>query len=742
MKNIETIQYSARFPYTWLEFKDSEMPFYLRMKTFNPFIPHDMKNSSLPGIYFNFEIISNTSKQLYVTIIAVERNLTAYHTNKKTFKTRVIEQPDYIFCEMTANVDKPYSNMGQMGIGVMSGSSSYYAGWTHLHPFYEYALRNFKLPNLDDTEGYKPDMPELPADFPKTDGRNMDHGKAITDESMINSEQGLYCAVASSIKLQSGQKSSSTFLTTWYYPNHYSELNADERIDNGETPDKLNKVGHYYENFFGNATEVASYMKDNFNTLSLNTSEFQRNFYASTVPVFILNQVNSQLNSLITNCSLSKNGAFGVNDDGGLVGASVGGPVNWLNLDVNIYGSILYTCLFPELLSSALEDMRERQHSDGSIGGLRSDWPSDYIQVVMSLFFWTNDTAYLRSYWQSIKNIIQYSLDKLDRDKDQMPEIYSHNNGCSYDNIPMHGMASYIQSQWLSAIEAAMSGAETMHDWEAAKEYKKIFEKGKKLMVDKLWTGEYFRLYNNEKGYFGINNGCLTDQLFGQWIALQSNLGSITDEDKIEKSITAVIKNNFENGYMLKNCSYPGEPFMGVMRDSVWNDQDNTSWSGVELAFASFMLYRGHYNEALQIIQTVEDRYRKNGLYWSHQEAAGHYIRDVSAWGIINGLLGLSVNQGEYYFNPVIKDSSYTLFFALPSGTFHFICNTNTIEIKVLTGKWPIRKIILPSSFKGMTKLEIKPTGKTFVLKKEKNKIFVEFEQNIVLEDGNSIVVK
>ncbi len=53
LKAVENIEYTARFPFINMKFTDPEMPFDIEMETFTPFIPHDAKNSSLPGAYFN-----------------------------------------------------------------------------------------------------------------------------------------------------------------------------------------------------------------------------------------------------------------------------------------------------------------------------------------------------------------------------------------------------------------------------------------------------------------------------------------------------------------------------------------------------------------------------------------------------------------------------------------------------------------------------------------------------------------
>ena len=45
-----------------LDFKDEKFPANVTMSTFNPFIPRDAKNSSLPAAFFEIEIENTTSK--------------------------------------------------------------------------------------------------------------------------------------------------------------------------------------------------------------------------------------------------------------------------------------------------------------------------------------------------------------------------------------------------------------------------------------------------------------------------------------------------------------------------------------------------------------------------------------------------------------------------------------------------------------------------------------------------------
>jgi len=138
MSAVEKIEYSARFPFSYMTFTDSEMPLKIELEAFSPFIPNDVKNSSLPGVYFNFKITSLSEKNVKVMIVASQRNLVGYDVTEKYFTGKLEEKPGYKFFDQSAGgMDTAVSSFGQMGMASVSDSSTHYIGWEHKHPYYE-----------------------------------------------------------------------------------------------------------------------------------------------------------------------------------------------------------------------------------------------------------------------------------------------------------------------------------------------------------------------------------------------------------------------------------------------------------------------------------------------------------------------------------------------------------------------------------------------------------------------------
>jgi len=676
------------------------------MEAFSPFIPHDVKNSSLPGVFFNFKVKSKTDKNVDVMLLGSLRNLVGYDEIEKAFQSELINRENYIFfVQSVTGIDKSRSTYGQMGLGVLGNEDvSYYLGWEHKHPYYEKLLVEKSLSNTDDTQN-----------------RNfkIDEGKVLGRMGSYDNDQRCFSSIAISKNLVGKSQFSTTFFMNWNFPNSYGAINSNNADNSLEGKRKQSfrtnlkqtkNIGHYYQNSFPDIDSMATYFAANASDLSNRSHQFVNDMYSSDIDQFVLDQVNSHLNTFITSSTLTKAGQFSIRE--GLTSSRSWGPN--ATLDVSLYGSPMIIALFPELQKSMMSLHCKLQTNDGEVNhGLgydldfnqngtwgvydRVDLVPDYIQMVLRDYLWTNDKEYLQLMWPSITKGIDYILTKRDKDGDQMPDM----NGimCSYDNFPMYGLASYIQSQWIAALTMASQVAAGLGDKKLEKRYKDIATKGSRLMESKLWNGSYYNLSNDYLGKKGIDNGCLTDQLIGQWVAHGSGLGYLFNVDKVRKSLKSILERSFMDNSFLRNCSWPAYPNLFPIENSnLWVDQANTPWSGVELAFASFLIYEDMVDDGLKVIKAVDDRYRKSGLYFDHQEFGGHYYRPMAAWSIMNAFLGFSMNRGECRFSPKIQKENFTMFFVTPNATAFYKKNDKSVSIEVRTGEFIFSKLVLENT--------------------------------------------
>ena len=704
MEAVDCIEYSARFPFCRLRFTDPEMPFDLEMDAWSSFIPHNVKDSSLPNASFDFTVKPKIRKPVKVLLLFAARNLTGYDLPERYHTTQVLKAPGRASVVMSCGgIDKASSSWGEIAISVLSDEPSYYAGWDHLHPYYEYVIRHESLPNLDDTDGKVSLEGGGPSWMPATHGRN---ARSKTTGRQIAVHE-LMSTVGATVDLDgSMRETSASFLYSWNFPNLYAEDASRNRVNRIE--------GHFYSNFFSGAAEIVDYAVENRISLRTRSRAFLDDFFDSSIEVFALEQVNSQLNTFLTSGRLVKNGDFGIQE--GLTSTKSWAAV--ATIDVMLYGTVPIIALFPELQKATMRCHARCQGENGEIAhgfyknfemsedntaGVfhRLDLSGQFVIMAMRDFFWTNDLGFLKGIYPSLKSAVDYVLKHRAFAGDRMP--IPRGIESSYDNFPMFGYSSYLLTQWLCAMASIAEGARALGKFEEEATYRAILESGRKLFEDKLWNGRYYRLYNDLQrsgGRGDTSEACLTDQLVGQWAAHQSALGDLSDRRHIDDALRSILRTNYVEGFGLRNCGWPGyEVFADVPAD-MWVDQGNTFWTGVELAFASLLIYRGLYSEGMSVVETVDRRYRKNGLYWDHQECGGHYFRPMSAWSLINAALGLGINQGRFRIDPKIPLDSFKLFFVTPTGTAQFIKTTDSSRIRCLTGSLEARSVEVPFSYK------------------------------------------
>jgi len=728
---IERTEYSARFPFVNMKFTDSEMPVEVEMEAFSPFIPHDVKDSSLPVQIIRIKVKSKVDKPVDVMLMGTLRNCVCYDVRDKLYTTKLIEKTDYKLCEMTCTgVDATKGTFGTQSLSSLSADTTYYLGWEHRHPCLEMALRENKLPNRDETS--------------KRTTHDRQTGQQI-------SLQRLFGTMAVSRKLAPGESFVHTFINAWHFPNLYTGARRNQA---GQV------VGHYYSNFFESAAQVGEYVIQEKDNLSRRTRRFVEDFYDSTAPDFVLDQINSQLNTFVTSSWLIKDGTFGVQE--GLTAKQAWGPV--ATMDVSYYGSIPTSALFAELQRNMLLAHRKQQGENGAVvHGLRKgftgdvrgvagafdrlDLPGQYVTMVLREYSWSNDRKWLEEMWPSAKAAIEYVLKERDFDGDGLPDM--EGIMCSYDNLPMYGTASYIDSMWLAMMAQAATAARAIGDSDAEKKYSDILKKGTAKFEEKLWNGRYYRIWNDQGGkHGGLDEGCFTDQIIGEWAMHLSGLGEIFDKEHKRQAFENILRMSFKPDFGLRNCSWPGDKFWHDIPDDMWVDQLNTCWTGVELEFASLLIYEGLYEEGLKVIKSVDDRYRKAGLYWDHQEFGGHYFRPMSAWAILNAMLGLGINAGTYSFNPKVPDKNLKLFFAFPAGTAHFIRKVSgsgeTIAIEVHTGTFKVSKLVLSTLKKQPKAVKLTIAGKAVVMPKDaltfsEHKTEMVFSPDISADAGSTL---
>ena len=732
LDGVDRIDSDMSFPTARLTFRDAGMPFLVEMEAWSPFIPHDARHSSLPAALFDFKITALTRKPVKVMLMASFRNAVGYDVPDRTYVSRLHEGDQCRIAEVTCEgMPMQHASAGTMALASLAGDSSYYLGWEHLHPYYETALRQERLPDVDDTEGRNP--------VDKSTGRRRAMERCFSTVAVSRSLGGRTKAFEH------------TFALTWHFPNRYAQ---SAQVVWPKAPAPADHIeGHYYDAHLHTAAGVAAYVREHLDDLRRRTKTFQGAFFESSLPACVLDQVNSQLNTLVTSSWFTKAGFFGI-----VEGIDPEQSFAGLNtLDVMMYGGVMVAALFPELDRETMRAYARLQSDNGCVAhsisrnlrelpagetnGHRVDLPGQFAFLALRAYFMSGDRAYLDTVWPSVRKAIEYVLRERDRNGDGMPDM--EGIMCSYDNFPMYGVSSFVAAQWLAALGLAVKAARVVGDSEAADRYAALVERGRRVFEERLWNGRYYRLCNDEGGAKGIiDEGCLSDQLLGQWAANLAGLGRLFEARRIRSALRHVLKVNFRADQGLRNCSWPGDGYLHEIGKDTWVDQANTCWTGTELAFAALAIQEGLYAEGLKVIRNIDERYRHWGMYWDHQEFGGHYYRPLSGWSIITAALGFVESEGVVTFDPKVPAKRGQLLWVGSSGYGHYSPGARRAVVSIASGVLQARQLRIRVPDPKVKRWSV-VAGKTALAAALKEGFLViDLPEEVRLSEGTRIVVQ
>ena len=193
------------------------------------------------------------------------------------------------------------------------------------------------------------------------------------------------------------------------------------------------------------------------------------------------------------------------------------------------------------------------------------------------------------------------------------------------------------------------------------------FDQGRKAGVladsfmETYWSDEYGEIK------YQIGDGCLTDQILGQWHADVAGLGDLLAPEKVRTALKSVFAENFrpslrdhfnpcrvyayEDEAGLLICTWP----KGTTKPAVPAPYAEEVWTGLEYMMASHLILRGLVEEGLTIVRAARARHDGSRRSpWNDIECGSYYARSLSSYALVNAYTGISFDQrqGEIGFRP------------------------------------------------------------------------------------------
>jgi len=753
LPHFKNSEFVGEFPVAKIDFKDENVDLDVKLTAFNPYIPQNDKDSSLPCAVFSFDVTNNYDEELDVSLVSNIGN-----PHDKGAKNEYFEDDKVKGIKLySESLDEDDAKYGDISIATIGEDVSKQCYW-------------YRGEWFDNLTVFWSDFTKLG----KFEDRVYD--KSSDKKSWNATVNFLDTALLANHKtIKPGQTKTFKFVLTWNYPNFINYWNP-----NGEDG-SLYQWKNYYATLFENSTNSVSYVFNNWERLNNDTMLFKKTLFDSTLPDYVIDAISANISILKSpTCIRLEDGTFyGFEGSNIKSGCCVGTCTHvWNYAQANAF-------LFPEL-ERGMRDVdfkanqfdsgkmsfrmllpitrdKEKEITDFTIEAGKAAVDGQMGGVIKSYREWkiSGDNEWLKKIWPKVKKSLEYAWseeneERWDYNCDGVIEGTQHHTL----DVDMFGPNSFLSGYYLTALLAASEMAKAVGD-NSSKKYYDLYERGKKWVDNNLFNGEYYHQliditdekYELDKEFrevkYQIGEGCHIDQIIGQWYSHVISLGHILDKDNVKKALLSIYKHNFidclreyantyrvyalndERGVVI--CTWPkgNSPKVPV-------PYSNECMSGMEYQFACHMIYEGLIEEGLDIVSAVRDRFdgkRRNP--WNEFECGSNYARAMSSYSLLLALSGFKydIPNKLIRFTPVINEDNFKTFFSVSSAWGEFAINNSLAEINVLFGNIVISNIMLDDRAKNIDKI----TFDKEVINAEVFDNVIKLDRKICMQKGSSI---
>jgi len=730
-KPVSSLRMRGAYPLAWYEFRDDALAAKVSMRTWNPLIPLDVRDSAMPCAIYDLTAENPTDRPVTVSFLATQQNAAGLTGTKRTIDgvrsggrgrniNRIERRGGVTTLRMTTDIPKDALGYGQMALATNAPAADAIAEWY--------------------------DPKQLFVQFAGKGGLGSAQLAGPTKRGTVNG------ALARTFTLPPGEQKTVTFVLSWHFPN---AIHGGGKL----TGDTWTGRGNRYANWWPDAVAVARDVLARYDRLQGRTLAYQQSLYETNLPYWFLDRISSQVAPIRTRTVWwAEDGYFGAWEGMGAGTGSCGGNCNhvW-------HYAQAYARLFPSLART----MREQDYAfPRPDGGLPYRQPSEscpverrkypaadgQLGVVLATYreyLTSTDAAWLKRTWPSARGAMQFVIATWDADRDGSLDGVLHTTL----DCKVGGSTSWLGSMYLAALRACERMARVAGDDAGASRYRKIAAAGCRKQAARLFNGTYFiqRIAGKPEdlddyytlhgfrpakrrhpAFLGGQNyfdGCAIDQLLGQWWAWQLDLGWLYPKDHVRSALRSLYTHNYFPTFA--DFERPRVPWvdprdggMVVLTFPRGRDErlrgkkvlgyDACTLTGFEYAAAAAMVRAGLLREGFTVVRTVSDRYDgrlRTGLHrtaWGYSgnpfgddESGKWYARAQSAWSLLLAAQGFIYDgpAGVIGFDPVWRPEDHRSFFTAARGVGVFTQkrrrNGQICTMELRDGTLTVRRMVL-----------------------------------------------
>ncbi|MBQ5971328.1 MAG: hypothetical protein IJL45_02835 [Prevotella sp.] len=652
MPRFESASFDAAYPFGQVNLSDKTIPVKVRIKGFNPLIPCNTDDSSLPVAVLAYEVTNTTDMPMEVSVCGTMRNfigrdghngMAGAKKNQNIFRESNGIQGIYFYSE---GVEKDNPAWGTMALTTNGKGEISYRTCSKMN-HWQNAILNF----WDDFSD---------------DGVMVEKKQPLEDDPMASL----------AVKKHIAPNATETFVfyLTWNFPNRKAWSQT--------------VVGNYYSTLYDDAWDAAEKILPRIPQLETNTLQFVNSFMSSTLPdvvkeaaLFNLSTLRSQTVFRIPSGHMM--GWEGVWNHAGSCKGSCTHVWNYEVATPFLFGDLARTMRDVEFNYATRENgyMSFRANLPLSEASTYNNVAADgQMGCIMKMYReWqlSGDNKFLSDNWGQVKKVLSFAWTEKgwDGNQDGVMEGSQHNTM----DVNYFGPNPQMGFWYMGALRAAEEMAIAMKDKPFAKKCRTLFEKGSKWMDANLFNGEYYehKITDPETfEYLDMDNpdvkipdfqlgkGCLVDQLVGQYMAHICGLGYLGDKNHIKTTLQSIMKYNYLPDFgrhfnNMRTFVYAKEAglVMGSWpkgRLEVPFPYFNEAMTGFEYCAAVGMMYEGLTSDGLKCFKAVRDRFdgsKRNPF--NEPECGHHYARAMASWAAVIAL-------SDFHYSGVNHTMSFT----------------------------------------------------------------------------------
>ncbi len=745
--HFSSVSFTGDFPFARLQYAGEGMPARAELMAYNPFIPGDEDNSSLPAAFFCWTVTNTAAEPTDYTLAASVGN--PFRISDGGYD--IFTQQDGLSSIVlgSKNYTPDQIGYGQMIISTDCPEVSYQEYWYR--------------------SGWFDDLTAFWRDF--TAPGKLKNRRYVDDNRRGAADNGDMCTLAAHFTLQPGESKELRFVLSWYFPRFVKYWD-----------DAKPSWNHEYVRRFTDAGAVRDYCFANRQQLYARSAAFRDAMNRCTLPEEVRDAAVSNLCVLKSpTCLRLEDGSFYAFEGTVAHNGSCEGTCD------HVWGyQYALPFLFPRMARRTLEiDYTYNLRPTGELMfrtmlPLGSEpWPFRACvdgQMGCILRYYREwklcgDDAWLKRWWPSVKKTLAYAWskdnhDRWDPDKSGVLTGRQHHTL----DVELFGPSAWLNGYYLAALKAAAEIADYLSEPDTAAEYRSILASGQSYLEKELFNGRHYiqktdlknralvdQFTSDDASYvpdywndetqemkYQIGEGSEIDQMVAQWHASLIGLGDVFDPAHRRVAAENLYRLNFKS---MRNVNNPCRIFAANdekgMVICAWDPDSyqpkiplpytEECMTGFEYAAAGLLMQEGMVEEGLQLVRAIRDRYDgKKRNPFAEIECGSSYARSMASFALPAVLSGYRFDmvKKEIGFSPLTGQLPYTAFWTVDSGWGNAEITENEITLTVLHGSLSLKSYLLPEGWQA-EQVTVICDGEPVAAQVEKGRVIAEKEISV-----------